>query len=308
LPVVEDGAADTPSSIDEDDAIVGSGSNISALDAVKQKPKEVVDPAAVVYAIPELASFGRVFRSSAPVDLTESETEYVVRCIKHVLPEHVILQFTVQNTLDDQRLDNVSVSVDCSETDLFEVIGEIPAASISYGNTENCFAVLQREVDAPLAAANFACELNFTVVAVDPATGEEEGDSYDEEYPLEDLPVSTADFMAKVSVGDFRRAWEQMGNDNEVLGKFALQFKQLDAAVFSVIDLLGMQACDGTATIKPNAGGKPHMLHLSGVFVGGKSVLARAQIGLEKSGGVILKIAVRSEDEGVSQLVADCIQ
>jgi len=307
LPVVEDRMMDTSSGDVEDD-VFASGSGIGALDEPKQQAKEVVDPAAVLYAIPELASFGRVFRSSAPVDLTESETEYVVRCIKHVLPEHVIFQFTIQNTLDDQRLDNVSVSVDCSETNLFEVIGEIPAASIAYGKTENCFAVLQREVDAPIAAANFACELNFTVVSVDPATGEEEGDTYDEEYPLEDLPISTSDFMAKVSVGDFRRAWEQVGNDNEVLHKFALQFKELDAAVFSIIDLLGMQACDGTATIKPNSAGKPHMLHLSGVFVGGKSVLARAQIGLEKSGGVILKIAVRSEEEGVSQLVADCIQ
>ena len=88
---------------------------------------------------------------------------------------------------------------------------------------------------------------------------------------------------------------------------FALHYKKVDDAIFSVLELLGMQACDGTATIKPNSGGKPHMLHLSGVFVGGKHVLARAQIGMEKSGGVVLKIAVRSEEEAVSRMIVDCI-
>ena len=186
-------------------------------------------------------------------------------------------------------------------------MGEIPAASIGYGATEKCFAVLQRDADAALTTAHFACELHFTVVAVDPATGEEEGDSFGEEYPMEDLEISTSDFMAKVSVGDFRRLWEQMGNPNEVLEKFSLQFKKLEDIVSSVLNLLGMQACDGTATVKPNLGGKPHMLHLSGIFVRGTSVLARAQIGMEKSGRVILKIAVRSEDAVVSRMVADCI-
>jgi hypothetical protein len=39
-----------------------------------------------------------------------------------------------------------------------------------------------------------------------------EGDEggYDEEYPLEGLDINTNDFMAKVSVGDFRRNWEEV--------------------------------------------------------------------------------------------------
>ena len=268
-------------------------------------PKEKVDPGAVVYAIPELASLGRVFRSTKPVPLTESETEYVVECVKHIFEDNIVLQFIVQNTIDDQRLDNVTVAVD-TDSGLFEAAGEIAAEQIKYGDTVNCFTVLQRNADEPLATCNFTCELHFSVVQVDPATGEEEGDGFEEEYPLEDLEISTSDFMAKVAVGDFRKSWETMGNSNEVLEKFALQFKNQEDAVSAVIDFLGMQPCDGTGTIKP--GGKPHMLHLSGVFVGGRSVLARAQVAMQgESGGVVLKIAVRSEDEGVSRMVADCI-
>ena len=83
----------------------------------------------------------------------------------------------------------------------------------------------------------------------------------------------------------------------------------MEDAVNSIIDFLGMQPLDGTAAVQP--GGKPHMLHMSGVFVGGQQVLARAQIAMQGEnggGGVILKIAVRSDDADVSRMVADCIR
>ena len=54
------------------------------------------------FQVPELASLGRVFRSTTPVELTEAETEYVVRCVKHIMDEHVVLDFTVSNTIEEQ--------------------------------------------------------------------------------------------------------------------------------------------------------------------------------------------------------------
>ncbi len=109
---------------------------------------------------------------------------------------------------------------------------------------------------------------------------------------------------------DFRRSWEQMGLDGEVLETFSLQFRRLGDAVSGVIDFLGMQPCDGTQFVSVDADPKKaHMLHLSGVFIGNVSVLARAQVKLGgESGGVLLRIAIRSEDPSISQLVADFIQ
>jgi coatomer protein complex subunit gamma len=240
--------------------------------------------------------------------LTESETEYVVQCVKHIFTNHVVLQFIVQNTIEDQRLDNVTVLIDDSDSEVFTASGEIPVGSIRYGESKNCFTVLERNADSLLAPSHFTAELRFTVVQVDPATGEPEGDTFEEEYPLEDLEIATSDFMAKVASPDFRKGWENVGNDNEVLEKFALQFKKMEDAVAAIIDFLGMQPCDGTGALKPNAGNKPHMLHLSGVFVGGQQVLARAQIAMQGDSGVILKIAVRSDDANVSRMVADCIR
>ena len=44
-------------------------------------------------AISEFSGLGPLFKSSEkPVELTESETEYVVRCVKHTFLEHMIFQ------------------------------------------------------------------------------------------------------------------------------------------------------------------------------------------------------------------------
>lgn len=305
LPILEDSPEDMTSSQNAADDQMAELMGISPTGSTEVKEK--VDPAAAVYAIPELASLGRAFRSSAPVPLTESETEYVVTCIKHVFESHVVLQFNVQNTIDDQRLENVTVMLESDGGNL-EIAGEIPATNIKYGDTASCFTLLQRDVDVPIETSEFACTLHFNVIQVDPSSGEDESDAFEEEYPLEDLEISTADYMAKVAVPDFRKSWEAIGNSNEILEKYALSFKSLEEAVSAVLKLLGMQPCDGTGTVKASTSNKPHMLHLSGVFIGGISTLARAQLVMQGDSGVVLKIAVRSEDENVPAMVANCIR
>ena len=104
-----------------------------------------------------------------------------------------------------------------------------------------------------------------------------------------------------------------MGKSNEVLEKFVLQFKKLNHAVDAVLGFLGMQPCDGTGTLKAGSG-KPHMLHLSGVFVRGTSVLARGQVGIPGGGRLEDRHQERrcggqSDGGGLHTLmVADCIR
>jgi coatomer subunit gamma len=50
--------------------------------------------------IPDIAAFGALFKSSVkPVELTESETEYVVSCVKHIFNEHIVFQVSVQKNI-----------------------------------------------------------------------------------------------------------------------------------------------------------------------------------------------------------------
>jgi len=302
LPVVEDYPEESKVSDPLDVTSLSSSTSLGQSNTIN---KDKVDPAAAVYAIPEFASLGQAFRSSIPVALSESETEYVVTCIKHMFLNHVVLQFNVQNTVEDQRLENVSISLE-SDSECFEVSGEIEAKAVKYGETKSCFTLLTRDNAKEWQNTPYTCTLRFNVVQVDPASGEDESEPFDEEYALESLSIATGDYMAKTTVSDFRRSWETIGSANEVTEKFALQQRTLEDALAAVVSSLGMQPCDGTGTIK--VGGKPHMLHASGVFIGGKNVLVRAQIASNQdSVGTVLKIAVRSDDPVVSKMVAECV-
>lgn len=43
--------------------------------------------------VPEFATYGPVLNSSSKLQsLTESETEYVVTCVKHIFSEHIVFQ------------------------------------------------------------------------------------------------------------------------------------------------------------------------------------------------------------------------
>ena len=136
---------------------------------------------------------------------------------------------------------------------------------------------------------------------------DESEDGFEEEYPLEDLEVSPADFMTRVQVPDFRAAWEEMGDEHEAMEKFSLQFKSIELAVPAVIDCLGMVPCENSAT--PASRTKPHNLYLSGTFVGGVKCLARCQVSLAAAGDAsILKIGIRSDNAEISQMLTECIR
>lgn len=47
-------------------------------------------------AVPEFRGLGPLFKSSPePVALTESETEYVIRCTKHTFTDHMVFQVSL---------------------------------------------------------------------------------------------------------------------------------------------------------------------------------------------------------------------
>ncbi len=57
-------------------------------------------------AIPHFASYGPRFRSTAPQELTESETEYVVNCVKHIFADHIVFQVpTTLNIYTNSKFD-----------------------------------------------------------------------------------------------------------------------------------------------------------------------------------------------------------
>ena len=278
--------------------------------------EEESNPHDILYAIPEIAELGRVFRSTPPVPLTENETEYVVNCTKHIFLNHIVLQFQVNNTIPEQQLVDVKVDLEGSNDELFIPLKSIVASEVKYEDPAFCYTIIERNLEETLSSESFRCNLLFRVVEVDPSTGEVDGDptGFEEEYQLEDLHIEVSDFMSKISLGNFRVSWDGLGEENEVKERFQLPQKTLEEGVSAIIKLLGMQPCDGTQQIKQNQttgkeGKLTHDLRLSGVFVGNKQVLVWCKYVLSEGGNqMIFTIKVRSPEQALSQLVADCIQ
>ncbi|MBA0854517.1 hypothetical protein Goshw_001045 [Gossypium schwendimanii] len=256
-------------------------------------------------SIPEFASFGKLFKSSAPVELTEAETEYAVNVVKHIFDGHVVFQYNCSNTIPEQLLENVTVIVDASEAEEFAEVYSKPLRQLPYDSPGQTFVAFEKP-EGVSAVGKFSNMLRFIVKEVDPSTGEVEDDGVEDEYQLEDLELVAADYMLKVGVSNFRNAWESMGVDFEHVDEYGLGPRDsLAEAVNAVINLLGMQPCEGTEVVPPNS--RSHTCLLSGVYIGNVKVLVRLQFGLDGPKDVAMKLAVRSEDETVSDAIHEIV-
>jgi coatomer protein complex subunit gamma len=160
--------------------------------------------AAQLAAVPELESYGSVLKSSArPIELTESETEYVVSAVKHIFAEHIVFQFNISNTLPDTVLEQVSVimqpSVDSGLTEDFI----IPLPSLTPAQSPGTVYVsFTRDDPADYAIGSFACALKFISKEVDPASGEPEEEGYDDEYQVEELDLGAGDVSISMAASE----------------------------------------------------------------------------------------------------------
>jgi len=255
-------------------------------------------------AIPQFSSYGPLFKSSNSVELTESETEYVVSCVKHIYANHIVLQFDCTNTLNDQLLENVSVVV---EAEGFEVLVSIPCPKLEYSVPGVCYVSL--EIPESILSCTGSCSttLKFTVKDCDPTTGEPDSDKgYEDDYVLEDVEIGVSDYVQRSGKTSFLTTWEEMGSANELQETFSLPaIRSLEEAVRNIISFLGLQPCEWSDKVPD--GKSSHTLLLSGIFRGGFDVLVRSKLALSPEGGVTMQLSVRSGDAEVSELVASAV-
>lgn len=280
---------------------------VSSRNTQRGGPQPAVDLAAEVTKVPDFAALGRPFKSCAPKELTEAETEYTAKVVVHLYPSYVILEFICVNTLDDQLLENVFIQVDTSAAAGLGGMTIVPSARLAYGEPARNYVSIERTGDGDYPLGDLACTMKFSVKDVDSATGEPDEEGYEDEYGLDDLQLTISDLMAKPAElpSSFKAAWEALGPDNEVADSFLLeQHDNVASAVAAAIELLGMAACEGTETANDRARG--HILLMTGVFTPGIQVMMHAKFALSPD-GVALELVLRSEDPGVSELLANSI-
>jgi len=292
----EPAAADREEAGDASDDILG----------VDDEKESGVNPyTQLLNSIPEFADFGQLFKSCKPLEITESETEYVVSCIKHVYQEHIVFQFNITNNMEDQFLENVSIEMEPDDGEWQEEL-LVPEATIKFSQQGTAFVVLQRPASA-FTSGPISNTLKFEYRDVD--DGEPIGDASEDAYNLEDLEVTESDFVVGeqgLGLVEFRKKWESLGAGTEVVKKYSLGLDSLQGAVDAVCDLLGLTPCENSGMVPEDA--RSHAVNLAGCFLDGTSVLARAGFMLGKSSSVALKIAVRSTNAEANELLCGAVR
>ncbi|KAK3710209.1 coatomer subunit gamma [Vermiconidia calcicola] len=256
-------------------------------------------------AIPELRAYGPLLKSSAVVELTESETEYVVSAVKHLYREHVVLQFDIKNTLSDYVLGDVSVV--CTATDgedgasALEDEWVIPVPLLKQDEPGTAYVSFKRPADESFSAATFTNVLKFTQREIDPSTGEPEDSGYDDEYEVGDLELSGADYILPAFAGSFDNIWSSLAEADEAEETLQLSAaKSIQDAVEVLVKQLGMQPLEGTEVA---LSASTHLLKLLGRSVTGGKVASSVRMAYSAKSGVTVKVVVRSEEQGLAGLV-----
>ena len=262
-------------------------------------------------AIPELRDFGPLLKSSAVVELTESETEYVVSAVKHLFREHVVLQFDIKNTLSDYVLGDVSVVCSASagedgeEESALEDEFFIPVPLIRQDEPGTAYVSFARPSTEQFTSATFTNLLKFTLREIDPTTGEPEEGGYDDEYSLEELELGGPDYIVPAFAGSFDNIWTSLNGADEAEETLQLSAaKSIQEAVELLIKQLGMQPLEGSEVALSSS---THSLRLYGKSVLGGKVAGNVRMAFSAKSGVTVKVVVRSEEEGLAGAVVGSV-
>ncbi|KAF2274898.1 coatomer subunit gamma [Westerdykella ornata] len=264
--------------------------------------------AAELQKIPELAAYGGVLKSSAVVELTESETEYVVSAVKHIFKDHVVIQYDIKNTLPDTVLLDVQMVVTPEDDGDVQLEEEfiIPAPQLKTNEPGTVYVSFKRlETESQYIATSFTNVLKFTSKEIDPSTNEpEEGDGYEDEYQVEDLDLNGADYVVPAYAGSFDNVWEQAKGDSAVETLQLSNIKSIADATEQLTKTLSLQPLDGTDIALSTS---THTLKLYGKTITGGKVAALVRMAYSAKTGITMKIETRSEEEGVAALIVGSV-
>jgi len=271
-------------------------------------------------ALQSLIAEQRHIYSTAVQELTESDAEYVIVAVKHFFEKVIILQYQIQNTIEDQILSKVQMKLNNLESEQgLKVKGTVPLNEedqIKYNEKRFAYIILSNEAcQTAYPHVKIAQKLVMQVTEIDVDTQDELGE-YEEEFTqIQDVVITTKEYLkaADIPTGRFKDEWELLGAEGRREGAlaeqaqtFSLPFKSMNLAVAGVINFFGsMSVCEGTS--KVNVTEKVHVLLLSGVFHGQFKVLVRGQIGFNQEYGCVIKLTVRSLDALVTQSLMECI-
>ncbi|ORM40711.1 Coatomer subunit gamma [Babesia sp. Xinjiang] len=253
--------------------------------------------------------------TSAIVHLTDEEEDYSVEAIVHATQEYVVLEFVIGNTLADQILENVVVTVDysvCRNAYNWKLEAAFPIERLTVSEKNSAFAVLSNTVkESGSTQPHLGLLLGLVRVDLtfDAKCGGEDARSYRESYSANDLHLAIGMYCFDWTLGEshFDEKWEDAA-DMETSGTFGLQFKDIPEAVQGMRRFFG----NSMVTQCPGQVDRITTLNVAGKLLDKHEFLAKATIaqgdpqtksqpGLRK--GCILKLQIRTSVEELADII-----
>ena len=162
-------------------------------------PETLSEPVSLVDDIqtnPQFAGYGPIVKTSGEQFLTEKTAEIIVSYVKYVYEHHVVLQFSVKNTIPGQVMESVGVNLHLMQSPFAVLLSEsdslvsVPCARIAPDQTGTLFFSLRKPSSTPVSV--LPASLKFQAVEYE---GEEVVASYEDEYPVENVELTLADFL-----------------------------------------------------------------------------------------------------------------
>lgn len=245
--------------------------------------------------------FGPLQHSCKPKHLTETEAEYTVQVIKHMFKGHVVLEMYVSNTLQGTSLENVEVKLTGLEPNWTQ-IGDSMIGKLDHGQQGSAYVVLKsNSAEEEISTGSLGASLHYLMKEEDDPLG------FEDDYPVENISISVGDYMSPkgLAQGQFKSVWEEFSKAAEATEKLSLNFKSLDTAVDAIVASLNMEPCDKTGKVETGVRGTT--LLMSGVFLGGSTVLVKALVGMDANHGCLCKISARSRSQAVCNILAKAL-
>lgn len=250
----------------------------------------------ILKSIPYCDRYGPIFKSCEAIDLTELETEYRVRCIKHVFARHLVLQFECLNTLSDQLLENIHVRLEPPHG--YKHLLNVPCSQLPYDVPGSVFHVFEFPANPIETLGSFGSTLEFVVRDCDPTTGLPDSyEGYADTYRLEDFELGCADQLRmRAAAADWDAIWTLGATDaSEACDTFGLSQSDVGAAAKAVCEHLGMP-------IESVSGDAVKEIRGRGIWRSGVPVLLRARL-VAAQGTVTMQLVVRSPKEEITTLL-----
>lgn len=245
--------------------------------------------AAELGLLPEIGEYGELLHSSNIIELTESESEIVVRGVKHIFQNHIVIEYMINNTLEDIILEEVNVVVE-NDGEYNEEF-TLPVEKIEPHGNGKVYVSFDRSENISIARINNT--LTYTTRDI---SGEE---GYADEYEIEDIVICGGDFVDPSFTSNFTNKWEELVVEENGIFNLGLESEvDISEVVEKVINNMSMMPLEGTDIV---GSVKNHTIKLFGRSLKGDTIACIIKIAIT-SKGVMMKRSVRGS-EGSEELV-----